>query len=206
MPAAKTPTSTSPADSLTPEEIAAYRAASDLFQSRFMCAGNPVHRAEPWLIADVSPTYDAMVANPARAVSVSAARDKLARHHARQCPDTDSIEREVVFAPEAARDVLNFYESTLAMGYTHLLALQVTGYLIDFCAHLALGAHLTSHLDGFRPGLRLTNFRLGDPVSFHLTPTELVIDRILFASAGMTHLPRRPHRQDAGQISQPPLH
>jgi hypothetical protein len=189
-PAAPSPDS-EPADRLSPEEIEAYRAASEAFRDRSMFAGNPTHQAEQWLKADVVAVYDAMIANPGRAVSVGSAREKLVRHHAGQFSNADSGEREVVFSPEAARDLLNFYQSILAVGYRPYLALQITDYVIDFCTGLALGPHLTTNLDGFRPGLRLTSFRFTDPVSFHLTPTELVIDRILFATASLIPLPLR---------------
>jgi toxin ParE1/3/4 len=85
---------------------------------------------------------------------------------------------EVIFAPEAEDDLLQLYDfiadqTGAARAYDY--AERIRSYCLAFDTFPERGLRR----DDLRPGLRLIGFERRVTIAFHVTPTFVIIDRIL---------------------------
>lgn len=86
--------------------------------------------------------------------------------------------RAVVFSPEARDDLLELYDYIADRGAPNAAICYVERLEIR-CLNLADFPEQGRKRDDVRPGLRLLGFERRTMIAFHVTPSEIVIDRIL---------------------------
>jgi toxin ParE1/3/4 len=89
------------------------------------------------------------------------------------------VRRKVVFAPEAEDDLLQIYDfiadrANPDRAYAYVE--RIRSYCLAFDEFPERGVRR----DELRPGLRIVGFERRVTISFHITPTLVVIDRILY--------------------------
>lgn len=92
--------------------------------------------------------------------------------------------RAVVFSPEARDELLELYDYVAGRGapnaaMTYVLRLEAR------CLALADFPEQGRQRDDIRTGLRVLGFERRTMIAFHLTPTDVVIDRILHGGRDM---------------------
>lgn len=87
--------------------------------------------------------------------------------------------REVVFSPEALGDLLSLYDY-IAADSGPARAIAYIGRIEGYCARFDLAAQRGTRRDDIRPGLRLVGFERRVTIAFHVGPTKVTIDRILY--------------------------
>lgn len=90
------------------------------------------------------------------------------------------MKRRVFFSPEAAADLFSLYAyiakqsgAVRAIGYIQRIEAHCTGF--------DLSGERGTKRDDLRPGLRITGFERRVTIAFHVDPTSVIIDRILYA-------------------------
>jgi toxin ParE1/3/4 len=88
------------------------------------------------------------------------------------------VARAVVFSPEARDDLFELYDYIAGQGAPNA-AIGYVQRLEARCLDLADFPEQGRRRDDIRPGLRLLGFERRTMIAFHVTPSEVVIDRIL---------------------------
>lgn len=94
---------------------------------------------------------------------------------------------EVIFSPEATDDLISLYDY-LADGAGEARAFAFVDSIRLQCLDLATFPQRGSQWNDLRPGLRTIGFRRRVTIAFHITPTQVVIDRILYAGRNLAEL------------------
>jgi toxin ParE1/3/4 len=89
-----------------------------------------------------------------------------------------SVEREIIFAPEAHTDLIEIYDY-IAERADIVRALGYVERITEHCLGLANFPERGIRRDDLRPGLRVTGFERRVSIAFHVTETTVVVDRIL---------------------------
>jgi toxin ParE1/3/4 len=89
------------------------------------------------------------------------------------------VTHEVVFAPEALADLRWLYD-VIADDGGPTRAQNYTDRIIALCLGLVTFPERGTRRDDLRPGLRITTWRRRITIAFHITPTTVAIDRILY--------------------------
>jgi toxin ParE1/3/4 len=89
------------------------------------------------------------------------------------------VARNVVFAPEAEDDLLKIYDfiadrANPERAYAYVE--RIRSYCLAFDAFPERGVRR----DELRPGLRIVGFEHRVTIAFHVTPTLVIIDRVLY--------------------------
>jgi toxin ParE1/3/4 len=87
--------------------------------------------------------------------------------------------RKVVFSPEALGDLISLYDYIVADS-GRARAIGYIGRIEAYCAKFDLVAQRGTRRDDIRPGLRLVGFERRVTIAFHVDPTTVTIDRILY--------------------------
>ncbi len=95
------------------------------------------------------------------------------------------MDREVVFAPEALGDLRELYDFIVLDAGTSR-AQSYTDRIIAHCLGLVTFPERGTRGDDLRPGLRITTWRRRVTIAFHITDTNVAIDRILYGGHDVT--------------------
>ena len=87
--------------------------------------------------------------------------------------------REVVFSPEALGDLFSLYDYIAASSGAGR-AQGYTDRIVAHCLGLVTFPERGTRREDLRPGLRITTYRRRVTVAFHIGPTTVTIDRILY--------------------------
>jgi toxin ParE1/3/4 len=87
--------------------------------------------------------------------------------------------REVVYAEEAERDLLDLFDYILERSGSRR-ALEFTEDIAAYCERLADFPERGLRRDDLWQGLRVTGFRRRVAIAFHVSAERVVIDRILY--------------------------
>ena len=87
--------------------------------------------------------------------------------------------RSVVYAPEAAEDLLQLYRYIAEQSGPER-ARGYVGRIEAHCKSLAEFPERGRRRDDLRPGLRITGFERRVSIAFHITAETVVIDRVLY--------------------------
>lgn len=94
---------------------------------------------------------------------------------------------EVIFAPEALTDLFELYDF-IAADAGPVRAHGYTDRIVATCRNLATFPERGTRRDDLRPGLRTTTFRRRVTIAYHITATQVVIDRILYGGRNLPAL------------------
>jgi toxin ParE1/3/4 len=89
------------------------------------------------------------------------------------------VESDVVFAPEAERDILELYDY-VAEHSGAARAIAYTERIVDTCRGFSMFPERGTRRDDLRPGLRITGFDRRLTIAFHVTRDRVTIDRVLY--------------------------
>ena len=95
--------------------------------------------------------------------------------------------REVIFAPEALADLFELYDH-IATDSSAERARDYTDRIVATCRNLVTFPERGTPRDDLRPGLRTTTYRRRVTIAFHVTATQVVIDRILYGGRNLPAL------------------
>ena len=95
--------------------------------------------------------------------------------------------REVIFAPEALADLFDLYDH-IAADSSAERARSYTDRIVVTCRNLATFPERGTRRDDLRPGLRTTTYRRRVTIAFHITATQVVIDRIAYGGRDLLAL------------------
>ncbi len=95
--------------------------------------------------------------------------------------------REVIFAPEALTDLFELYDHIAADAGAER-ARNYTDRIVATCRNLVTFPERGTPRDDLRPGLRTTTYRRRITIAFHVTVTQVVIDRILYGGRDLPAL------------------
>jgi len=87
------------------------------------------------------------------------------------------VRRTVGFSPEARSDLIELYTYIAGRGAPNA-AMDYIARLEVRCMGLADFPEQGRQRDDVRPGLRVLGFERRTAIAFHITPSEVVIDRI----------------------------
>jgi toxin ParE1/3/4 len=87
--------------------------------------------------------------------------------------------RKVILTPEALGDLDSLYEY-IAADSGPARAISYIERIEDYCARFDLVAERGTRRDDIRPGLRIVGFERRVTIAFHVDPTTVTIDRILY--------------------------
>ena len=90
------------------------------------------------------------------------------------------MEREVLFSPEAADDLLNIYDY-IAERASRQTALGYVERIEAFCNRLGFASERGTKRDDLRPGLRIIGFERRVTIAFHVEPRSVIVDRAFYA-------------------------
>ena len=105
----------------------------------------------------------------------------------------------VVFAPEAAADLINLYDY-IAERSGPMRAIGYIDRIEAYCAGFEASPERGTRRDDLRPGLRIVGFEHRVTIAFHTTPGTVIIDRILY---GGRDVQRALSRRDRPSRSRP---
>lgn len=91
---------------------------------------------------------------------------------------------EVIFSPEALSDLIQIYNVIVPDGGA-ARAESYTDGIIAICLGLTTFPERGTQRDDLRPGLRTTTWRRRITIAYHITPVNVVIDRILYGGRNM---------------------
>jgi toxin ParE1/3/4 len=103
------------------------------------------------------------------------------------------VERRVVFSPEAAADLFELYEY-IAKQSGPARAIGYIQRIENHCSAFKFSAERGTRRDDVRPGLRVAGFERRVTIAFHVEPTKVVIDRILYGGRDVRHALKRRGR------------
>ena len=139
---------------------------------------------EQWLRKQVLPAYDLMRSSPRRGLSIEAIASVM--HCTTPYLATASLaSREVNFSPECLSDLRQIY-GRLALDGRVWAAKNYVEVLLSYCVTLAEFPEFGKLRSDLKPHLYLGNYRRRAAISYHVTNSSAVIDRILFV--GHNHL------------------
>ncbi len=95
--------------------------------------------------------------------------------------------REVIFSPEALKDLFALYDYIAADSGADR-ARNYTDRIVTTCRNLATFPERGTPRDDLRPGLRTTTYRRRVIIAFHITSTRVVVDRILYGGRNLLAL------------------
>ena len=87
--------------------------------------------------------------------------------------------RDVVFSPEARRDVLDLYRA-IASAASPVVALAYIERIEAHCLRLDLASERGQRRDDLRPGLRVTGFERRVTIAFTVGDGEVTILRLFY--------------------------
>ncbi len=87
----------------------AYASGSEVVRAGIRALQERDAAVERWLREEVAPAYDAMKADPSRAIPAKKVFAKIRAHHATRLKAARRERRRVVFAPEAQADLISLY-------------------------------------------------------------------------------------------------
>ena len=91
---------------------------------------------------------------------------------------------EVVFAPEAQLDLLDFYDMVAESGGSER-ALAYVERVQAACLRLAVFPERGARRDDVRPGLRVIGFERRVAIAFHVGAGRVTIDRIFYGGRSL---------------------
>jgi len=97
------------------------------------------------------------------------------------------VTREVIFAPEALTDLFELYD-IIAADAGAARAHGYTDRIVTTCRNLVTFPERGTRRDDLRPGLRTTTYRRRVTIAYHITDTQVVIDRILYGGRNLPPL------------------
>lgn len=103
------------------------------------------------------------------------------------------MERRVVYSPEAAADLFGLYEH-IAKQSGPARAIGYIQRIENHCAAFRFSAERGTRRDDLRPGLRIAGFERRVTIAFHVEPTRVVIDRILYGGRDVGRALKRRRR------------
>lgn len=95
--------------------------------------------------------------------------------------------REVIFAPEALADLFELYDYIAADSGAER-ARSYTDRIVTACAKLETFPESGTPRDDLRRGLRMTTYRRRVTIAFHVTATQVVVDRIAYRGRNIAAL------------------
>lgn len=95
--------------------------------------------------------------------------------------------REVVFAPEALADLFELYDYIAADAGAER-AHGYTDRIVATCRNLVTFPERGTRRDDLRLGLRTTTYRRRVTIAYHITDTQVVIDRIVYGGRNLPAL------------------
>ena len=95
--------------------------------------------------------------------------------------------REVIFAPEALTDLFKFSDYIAAASGAER-ARNYADRIVATCRNLTTFPERGTRRDDLRPGLRTTTYRRRVIIAFHISATQIVIDRILYGGRDLPTL------------------
>jgi toxin ParE1/3/4 len=93
------------------------------------------------------------------------------------------VTREVIFAPEALTDLFELYDHIAADSPER--AHRYTDRIVATCRNLVTFPERGTRRDDLRPGLRTTTYRRRVTIAFHITATQVIIDRIAYGGRNL---------------------
>jgi toxin ParE1/3/4 len=103
------------------------------------------------------------------------------------------VERRVVFSPEAAADLFELYEY-IAKQSGPARAIGYIQRIENHCSAFKFSPERGTRRDDVRPGLRIAGFERRVTIAFHVEPTRVVIDRILYGGRDVRRALKRRRR------------
>jgi toxin ParE1/3/4 len=97
------------------------------------------------------------------------------------------VAREIIFAPEALTDLFELYDH-IATVAGPVRARNYTDRIVATCRKLVVFPERGTPRDALRPGLRTTTYRRRVTIAFHVTATQVIIDRILYGGRDLPAL------------------
>lgn len=94
---------------------------------------------------------------------------------------------EVIFAPEALADLFALYD-TIAADAGAGRAQSYTDRIVATCRTLVTFPERGTRRDDLRPSLRTTTYRHRVTIAYHITETQVIIDRVLYAGRNLPAL------------------
>ena len=94
---------------------------------------------------------------------------------------------EVIFAPEALADLFDLYD-TIAADAGAGRAQSYTDRIVAACRNLVMFPERGTRRDDLRPGLRTTTYRRRVTIAYHITKTQVIVDRILYGGRNLSAL------------------
>jgi plasmid stabilization system protein ParE len=85
----------------------------------------------------------------------------------------------IVFSPDAAADIIRLYDY-IAEQSGAVRAFRYVSRIETYCAGLKYSPERGTKRDDIREGLRITGFERRVTIAFHVDPTTVIIDRILY--------------------------
>jgi len=98
-----------------------------------------------------------------------------------------AVTREVIFAPEALTDLFELYD-TIAADAGAERARNYTDRIVSTCRNLVTFPERGTRRDDLRPGLRTTTYRRRVTIAYHITDTQVVVDRVLYGGRNLPPL------------------
>jgi toxin ParE1/3/4 len=95
------------------------------------------------------------------------------------------VAREVIFAPEALTDLFELYDYIAAASGAER-ARNYTDRIVATSRNLATFPERGTSRDDLRRGLRTTTWRRRVIIAYHITTTQVVIDRIFYGGRDLT--------------------
>jgi toxin ParE1/3/4 len=97
------------------------------------------------------------------------------------------VDREVIFAPRALTDLFESYNRIAAASGTER-AHDFTDRIVATCRNLMTFPERGTQRDDLRPGLRTTTYRRRVTIAYHITDTQVIMDRILYGGRNLPML------------------
>lgn len=173
----------------------AYASGSEVVRAGLRALKERDAAVEQWLKEEVAPVYDAMKADPKRGMSAKKSLqpfELITRHGLRR----QNLAPRVAYSPEAAADIIRLYDyiaeqSGPARAFGYICRIET------YCAGLRYSPERGTSRDDIRRGLRITGFERRVTIAFHVDPTTVTIDRILYGGRNVARAlrGRRKKRQ-----------
>jgi plasmid stabilization system protein ParE len=97
------------------------------------------------------------------------------------------VTREVIFAPEALTDLFDLYDDIAADAGAER-ARNYTDGIVVTCRNLVTFPERGTLRNDLPQGLRTTTYRRRVTIAFHITTTQVVVDRILYGGRELSAL------------------
>ena len=97
------------------------------------------------------------------------------------------MDREIIFAPEALKDLFGIYDYIDADSGPER-AHSFTDRIVATCRKLATFPERGTRRDDLRTGLRTTTYRRRVTIAYHITDTQVIIDRVFYGGRNLPAL------------------